>query len=643
MKKENKEKELSATSKPKLPKGALAPAWGGYEATASQALASTSRTSSRISAVSPSRKDELCNIRQGVMPFECSEGDISVREAIILCQKAYFNVSAFRTTIDIMTEFSNSCLRFDGGTRDSKEFFQAWYEKINGCNLGDQFFREWYRSGNVFLYRLNYNFSDSEIKKLKTVKRKESILANKELPIRYVFLNPADIKARGASSFLNVKYYKLLNNYERDRLKDPKTEEERRMLNSLDPEARKSIKSGGQASVELKQENLITLFAKKMDYESLAVPMYYPVLFDINLKLEFKKVEAAIAKTIDYVILLVTLGAKPDDGGTDPEILKAMQGLFLQESVGRVLVADYTTKADFVIPDLNKILGSEKYKVVNRDIAQGLMNIFFDDDQKFANSMVKIKVFLERLSEARRVYLEQFLIPEMEKVAEQMNFRELPSPRFEEINLQDDVQLQRLYTRLAEIGFLTPEEVFEINETGIFPTATKSEESQKNFKKLRDEGLYDPVIGGGAQESGRPIGDKAPQTTKKPGVQKDVKDKGTNVDTTKTKATYSVKAISNTSAKLAELTDIVQDEYKAHFGIKRMSKNKKESAFEFVKLIACNEEHDKWADKKVVKDYLTGSKVLEVSVLDEIKDISEEHSLDDFSASILYHSRRIGD
>ena len=642
MKKENKEKELSATSKPKPPKGALAPAWGGYEIKANQIQgSSTSRTSSRISAIPGDRKDELCNIRQGVMPFECSEGDISVREAIILCQKAYFNVSAFRTTIDIMTEFSNSCLRFDGGTKDSREFFQAWYEKINGCNLGDQFFREWYRSGNVFLYRLNYNFSNLEIKKLKTLKRKESILADKELPIRYVFLNPADIKAKGASSFLNAKYYKLLNNYERDRLKDPKTEDEIRMLNSLDPEARKSIKSGGQVSVELKPENLITLFAKKMDYESLAVPMYYPVLFDINLKLEFKKVEAAIAKTIDYVILLVTLGAKPDDGGTDPEILKAMQGLFLQESVGRVLVADYTTKADFVIPDLNKILGSEKYKVVNKDIAQGLMNIFFDDDQKFANSMVKIKVFLERLTEARKIYLEKFLIPEMERVADQMNFREIPAPRFEEINLQDDVQLQRLYTRLAEIGFLTPEELFDVNETGIFPTATKSKESQKEFKKLREEGLYAPVIGGGmSQESGRPIGDKAPQTTKKPGVQKDVKDKGTNVDS---KATYSVKAISNTSEKIHELTEAVQEEYKSHFGIKRMSKNKKEQAFEFVKVIACNEDADRWGDKKIISDYLAGKKMPGGEVSEKIDEISEEHSLDNFAASILYHSREIGD
>ena len=75
------------------------------------------------------------------------------------------------------------------------------------------------------------------------------------------------------------------------------------------------------------------------------------------------------------------MGAEPDKGGVNPNNLKAMQELFKNESVGRALIADYTTKAQFVIPDLNKVLGSEKYKIVNEDIKEGLQNIIVGSEK----------------------------------------------------------------------------------------------------------------------------------------------------------------------------------------------------------------------------------------------------------------------
>ena len=65
-----------------------------------------------------------------------------------------------------------------------------------------------------------------------------------------------------------------------------------------------------------------------------------------------------------------------------------MQSLFQNESVGRVLVSDYTTKAQFVIPEINKVLGPEKYEIVNQDIKEGLQNIIVGQE-KFSNTAVK--------------------------------------------------------------------------------------------------------------------------------------------------------------------------------------------------------------------------------------------------------------
>ena len=45
--------------------------------------------------------------------------------------------------------------------------------------------------------------------------------------------------------------------------------------------------------------------------------------------------------------------------------LDKWQNLFKNESVGRVLVSDYTTKAEFIIPELNLVLGPAKYEILN--------------------------------------------------------------------------------------------------------------------------------------------------------------------------------------------------------------------------------------------------------------------------------------
>ena len=80
--------------------------------------------------------------------------------------------------------------------------------------------------------------------------------------------------------------------------------------------------------------------------------------------------DQAIMRTVENVILMITMGAEPEKGGINHNNVRAMQQLFQNESVGRVLVSDYTTKADFIIPDINKVVGAQKYEVINQDIKE---------------------------------------------------------------------------------------------------------------------------------------------------------------------------------------------------------------------------------------------------------------------------------
>ena len=63
--------------------------------------------------------------------------------------------------------------------------------------------------------------------------------------------------------------------------------------------------------------------------------MGYPVLEDIDAKSELKKMDMAIARTMQQAILLVTMGNDPDKGGINQRNLAAMQELFQNQSVGR--------------------------------------------------------------------------------------------------------------------------------------------------------------------------------------------------------------------------------------------------------------------------------------------------------------------
>ena len=93
---------------------------------------STASTRTRRNAASTIvRSDRFKNIKDGLVPWKYSTGSkyqqggvdaIDVEEAVALCQKAYYNFSVFRNTIDLMTEFSVSDVFLKGGSKKSRRF-----------------------------------------------------------------------------------------------------------------------------------------------------------------------------------------------------------------------------------------------------------------------------------------------------------------------------------------------------------------------------------------------------------------------------------------------------------------------------------------------------------------------------------------
>ena len=613
-----------------------------YESKASNGSSPDYTSVRRNAASTITRTDRYKNIDDGLIPFRYSTGiknnsNMNIRDAVILCQKCYYNFSIFRNTIDLMTEFSSSNIYFKDGSSKSRTFFEALFKKINLWDFQDKFFREYYRSGNVFLYRFDTKVSDADVTKITQTFGLNTSKAAVNLPSRYIVLNPADIQIGGSINFSTGRYYKILSDYELERLKNPKTDEDREVFNSLPEEARKLIQSKtiGVLTMPLDRERLCAVFYKKQDYEPFAVPMGFPVLEDINWKAEMKKMDMAITRTMQQSVLLVTMGDTPENGGINQRNLEAMQKLFENQSVGRVLIADYTTKAQFVIPDIGNLIGPEKYEVVDRDIKIGLNNILIGDE-KFANTNIKVQVFIERLKQAREAFINEFLIPEIRRISKDLGFKNYPTPRFEDIDLKDDIQYARVYNRLIELGILTPEEGMKAIDTGRLPTSEESVESQQRFKDLKDQGLYQPLIGGakiGAGEAGRPSG-----TTGIPQSTKNVKPIGEGRQSkASVEEKYSLLKVKENLVLAQKLEEEVAASLRKKHNIKKLSYNQKEVSEQIAKIIIANETPENWVSK--IEEYIKQPVDQNQEAVASVNSIACDHQVDSYLASILYHSK----
>jgi hypothetical protein len=597
--------------------------------TFSEARGSTSTR--RNLAADIERTNRFTNIDSGLIPFRFSPNiqnlsTLDVRDAIVLCQKAYYNVGIFRNTIDLMTEFSASPIYLTGGSQKSREFFQAYFKKINLASFQDQFFREYYRSGNVFTYRFDTELSlEDSLKIVQVFGSKIKAAKNIKIPARYTILNPADIYVGGSVNYNFNVYYKLLSDYELERLREPKTDEDREVFNSLPEPTKEKVKNKSNRFilVPLDATKLAAVFYKKQDYEPLSIPMGFPVLDDINWKLEMKKMDMAVTRTTQQAILLVTMGTDPEKGGVNQKNLQAMQTLFENQSVGRVLIADYTTKAQFVIPDIGSLIGPEKYEVVDRDIQIGLNNILIGSE-KFANTSIKVQVFIERLKQGREVFVNEFLVPEIRRISKDLGFKNFPQPSFEDISLKDDVQYSRIYNRLIELGILTPEEGVQAIETGRLPTSEESIESQRKFRDLKDQGFYQPIIGGGGQ-AGRPSGSTGiPQSTK------NIKPVGSN-------ANFSVSKIKENILAAQNLEEEVKSAFRKKLNVKKLANQQKEDAEKISEIIIANEIPADWNNK--LQDYIEKPIDQNLEQVNNIQEIAVEHQVTNYIASLLYHSK----
>jgi hypothetical protein len=559
--------------------------------------------------------------------------------------RAWTSVPAVRNAIETCVEFANQPLHIKTNNETVRIFFKEWFHAIQMHKLKEEFFRELYRSGNVFLYKFSGKFGPAYYQNLQ-----ESFGAtNNRIPIRYSLLNPASVFVPNGLTF-PYTYTRLLSIYDIERLRHPMTEQDKQVFNDLPKFVQDQIKQTAAYPlgifIPMDPERLRFAFYKKQSYEPLATPMCFPVLPSVEWKLALTKMDKQLARTMEHAILLVTTGetATQYNGGNgiNPNNIARLQNIFTNQTIGRVLVADFTTEAEWLIPQLDTILGPAKYEVVNQDILDGLQSIMGGKDQdKFANAQTKAKIFIQRLKEGQEAFLHDFLMPEVIQVCQDMGFRTVPKISFRKIDLQDESIIARIYTQLATLGILTGKQAVKAIETGILPDGDEMDEAQIEYQKVRDKGQYLPLVGASIQDGPQQEGGGAmgrPPTGAGTGPKMPGRKTGQiGTKNSRGEEAFSTKAyVENLKASDVLVNDVAAA-LKKQYKVEKLNEAQTAVVHKLTDIIMTTQPKSKWS--KAVASTIKAPAQIPADVDDELDDIASEYGVDRRDAVLLRLSK----
>ena len=282
---------------------------------------------------------------------------------------------------------------------------------------------------------------------------------------------------------------------------------------------------------------------------------------------------------------------------------------------------------------MNKILGYEKYRIVNEDIKEGLQNIIVGSE-KYSNTAVKAEIFLERLKESRQGFLNDFLQPEIKQVCKNMGFRNYPTARFKEVDTKDSTQTQRVATRLMELGLITPEQGMDVINKGVFPEAEQIGKSQDKFIEERKKGYYNPIVGGVPM-----VGvDEEDEVQKVPGLPG--RPRGTNgIPQEVSRANISTENVTKVIKASEGLQDFCKKTARKHFKIKRLNKSQNQMINDLCKKVVIAKDIEDW--EATAESCVRNNKnILDLNLAKGVEKTASDHKLTDYAAAIVYHSEK---
>jgi hypothetical protein len=430
-----------------------------------------------------------------------------------MCNNVYHKVGLVRNVIDLMSDFASQGIRLTHPNKKIEKFYRNWFKKVNGKERSERFLNILYRLGNVPIRIHTAKLTQKQKTTLFTthakIKAKEPSLPetpnSKEIPIKYIFLDPALLEIVGGSlaSFVGKPVYaiKLPGNLTYIIL-SPRTPEEKALVAELPEDIKKAAKSN--MPVILEPDKTLMYYYKKDDWCEWAKPMIYAILDDI---ITFEKLKLADRAALDGAISnirIFKLGSMeykiaPTDAAAE-KLAEALQANVGGGSMDLIWGPDIELIESKT--NVHQFLGEGKYTPHLNNIFAGLgippTLTGSGGSGGTTNNFISLKTLIQRLQYGRDLLVD-FWEKECIKVQKAMGFRFAAKVEFDVMNLGDEVAEKALWIQLADRNLIS-DELLQMRfgaDPDIEKIRTSRENRERTVNKRPEKAgpFHDPQFG----------------------------------------------------------------------------------------------------------------------------------------------------
>jgi hypothetical protein len=435
----------------------------------------------------------------------------------------YYAYDMYGSHIDILSNFASKGFENDIDDDDIKLFYDVWNFDVNFTQLIDWIFLDFFRYGMVRTYKIIGKYEagitylsavpgqkvakgilkemaaradrirEKKLARLtaklsqldgrnpdqntlkKELAAKKRVWSKGYMPIAYTVLNPELVTIEGSLLFDKSKVTLEPSDELKKLLQKPTAEltDDEKLILKLLPSEFKSQAEGGQGGIELDPMFVGEVDYRKMPYERYAKPRGIKAFDSLEYKNSLREADLSTLDGISNYILKITVG-NDEYPVTDQTQLDTVAELFNTPSKSFDVVWNHTLEVQKIVsPEIEAILGEDKYAQVNKDItgAIAMSRALIDGTGQLnvAEAGLVVKSIIEEINYARR-QVEQWIYREYRQIAEAMGFERFPRVRWDDTVLRDmilymstvaqlvDRRILSYQTALEELGFDFPNE-----------------------------------------------------------------------------------------------------------------------------------------------------------------------------------------
>jgi len=558
----------------------------------------------RMARASTLRRDFLVRPDLDLAQKRISESD--PKELFQRAINYYYEADVYGSHIDILTNFASK--GFENAIDDDniKLFYDTWNFDVGFKQILDWIFFDFFRVGMVRTYkiigkyepgvsylspipgqprtnqargilkemserasrirakrmeRLEKMSADLDGRKKDERELKEEIAQKKKvwskgyIPVAYTVLNPLNITIQGSLLFDKSKVILEPSAELKDLLKKETkdlTDDEKLILKLLPSDFKRDAESG---TIELDPLFVGSVDYRKQPYERYAKPRGVKAFDSLEYKKSLRQADLSTLDGITNYILKITIG-NDQYPCTDQTQLETVSQLFNTTSKSFDVVWNHTLEIEKIVaPEIEAVLGQDKYKQVNEDITgaiamsrsliDGITNV------NVAEAGMIVKSVIEEINYARQ-QVEIWIYNEYSQIAEAMGFAQFPKVRWDNTILRDFILYMSTISQLVDRRMLSYKTAME--QLGFdFPNEFNN--MQNELPSVLDGTLG--ILGSPFQQSKIQTVQRAPQGTPSAGRPKGQQPKPKQPNTqTQTKTKTPNQAPSNQPSATTQAADI---------------------------------------------------------------------------------------